>query len=99
MTPRCSPLSPSSPPRSESAGKDCQIQSVDSNAVPPGGKALRQERIIEYLTENGASKSADIAKSVGLSVSRTNELLREMVSDGRVTAQGKARARRYSASR
>ncbi len=86
-------------PLKESAGNYRQIQPADSNTVLPGKKGLKQGKIIEYLTENGASKSADIAESVGLSVSRTNELLKEMIDEGKVTAQGKARARRYSASR
>lgn len=86
-------------PLKESAGNKRQIQPADSNTVLPGKKGLKQGKIIEYLTENGASKSADIAESVGLSVSRTNELLKEMIDEGKVTAQGKARARRYSASR
>lgn len=60
---------------------------------------MSKEKIVGYLAKNGVSKSADIAENVGLSVSRTNELLKEMIADGEVAAQGKARARRYSASR
>lgn len=85
-------------PLAESAENNRQIKSADSKHSRPGKKRLSEGRIIEYLTENGASKSSDIAENVNLSISRTNELLKEMVADGRVVAKGEARARRYSAS-
>ena len=41
------------------------------------------------------ARSADIAKTIGLGTTRTNDLLREMVHAGDIVACGKTRAREY----
>ncbi|WP_286143115.1 ATP-binding protein [Adlercreutzia caecimuris] len=60
-----------------------------------GERAKHSEAIIEYLAENGPSKTADIAQSIGLGISWTSELLRNLTSKGIVVVQGKARATKY----
>lgn len=79
----------------ESAEKNRQIKSTDTYFVQPGKSERSKADIVEYLTENGLSKSADIAAGVGLSVSRTNEHLKELANEKRVISTGKARATRY----
>lgn len=60
-----------------------------------GERAKHSEAIIEYLTENGPSKTAGIAQSIGLGISWTSELLRNLTSKGIVVVRGKARATKY----
>ena len=79
----------------ESAGKNRQIKSADTFTLRSGKSERSKADILEYLTENGSSKSADIAAGIELSISRTNELLKELVSEDRVTSVGRARATRY----
>ncbi len=43
----------------------------------------------------GPARLADIAKTIGLGTTRTNDLLREMVHAGDIVACGKTRAREY----
>ncbi|MEC4174885.1 RNA-binding domain-containing protein [Adlercreutzia sp. R7] len=75
-----------------------QIKPADTTA-PLSGKSMKtQGEILEYLTENGLSKSADIADSLQISVSRTNELLKDLISQGKVASVGKARATKYKLS-
>lgn len=81
----------------ESAGFR-QTKPADTMASPSGKAAKTQGEILEYLTENGLSKSADIADSLQISVSRTNELLKDLIAQGKVTSVGKARATKYKLS-
>ncbi len=78
-----------------SAEKNRQIKSADTIPMQAGKIAQNVSEIIDYLTVHGLSKSADIAASTGLSVSRTNELLKSLCEEGRVQVVGKARATRY----
>ena len=78
-----------------SAEKNRQIKSADTFTVRTGKTAENMQRILEYLTKNGSSKSADIATELGLSVSRTNELLKALVDAGTVEAAGRARSTQY----
>lgn len=72
-----------------------EILPLDTFAFSSGERVRSLDAITEYLTANGASKTADIAQGIGLSVSWTSELLRQLVSEGIVIAQGRARATRY----
>lgn len=83
---------------SESADKNRQIKSADLIPVRPGKTNANKHKILEYLTINGPSKSADIAGSVDLSVSRANELLAELIAEGAVVREGQARSSRYKLS-
>lgn len=70
------------------------------SAVSVGSKArvtpaARREAIVDYLAAHGESRSADIAQSIGLGPSRTNDLLRELTEGGVVEAMGGYRNRRY----
>ena len=73
------------------------------NIVRIGRKQSNQTRknevaIVAYLTEHGDSQSADIAKNIGLGISRTNQLLRSLVEGGMVDAVGGSRNRIYRLS-
>ena len=76
-----------------------QIESSDSGSAENDARAGRTEEnkraISEYLMKNGPSKSSDIAAAVGLKVARTNQILREMIAEGSVRAEGQARNRMY----
>lgn len=70
------------------------------SAVSVGSKgraapSARREAIVDYLSAHGESRSADIAQSIGLGPSRTNDLLRELAEGGVVEAMGGYRNRRY----
>ena len=61
----------------------------------PAATGTRRERfeankraIIEFLANRGESRSLDIAAAIGLSKSRTNEILRSMIESGTVRAEG-----------
>jgi predicted transcriptional regulator len=60
-----------------------------------GRTAQNKRAIAEYLTTNGPSKSSDIAAAVGLKITRTNQILREMIAAGTVQAEDQARNREY----
>ena len=73
------------------------------SAVNIGSKARattadRSDSIVAYLGTYGESRSADIAKSIGLGTSRTNDLLRSLVEGGIVETVGGYRNRRYKLS-
>ena len=57
--------------------------------------ARSRAAILSFLEDGRLAKSADIAQGVGLSTSRTNELLKELVEAGAVAAEGEARSRAY----
>lgn len=59
-----------------------------------GTSQERKKAILEYLMA-GPARLADIAKTIGLGTTRTNDLLREMVHAGDIVACGKTRAREY----
>ena len=80
----------------ESAGKNRQIKSADSETAGRVTKSARSKAaILAFLEDGSLAKSADIAQGVGLGTSRTNELLKELVEAGAVVAEGAARSRAY----
>ena len=83
-------------PLSEISAGHRQIRAADINAPASGEKERSKAGIVQYLTVRGPSKTADIASGAGLGISWTNELLRALVSEGIVEAEGNARARRYA---
>ncbi len=60
-----------------------------------GRTEANKTAILAFLRDNGASRSADIASGIGLGTSRTNDLLRELVSAKAVKASGQTRSRVY----
>ena len=79
-----------------------QIESSDSPEgkmdMRAGRTAQNKQAIVEYLTTSGPSKSSDIAAAIGLKVTRTNQILHEMIAAGTVQAEGQARNREYRLS-
>lgn len=54
-----------------------------------------KEKIGDFLEYNGASKTSEIAKMLGLSEVRTRALLKEMVSEGSIAASGGTKKKVY----
>lgn len=72
----------------------------EESAVNVGSKtrttvADREDAIVAYLAMHGESRSAEIAESIGLGTSRTNDLLRDLAGGGIIEAVGGYRNRRY----
>ena len=83
------------PLSADSAGGIPEKSAENVGRKPTGKTAEKENAIVAYLTEHGESKSAEIAASVGLGTSRTNELLHGLVEGGVVKAQGGSRNRTY----
>lgn len=47
-----------------------------------------KKQIIDYLKTSGSSSSKDISKNTGISLRRTQELLKEMVGEGLIISEG-----------
>ena len=77
-----------------------QVESSDSLKAKSDARAgktgVRKRAVAEHLTMNGPSKSSDTSAGVGLKTARTNRLLRQMVAEGSVRAEGRARNRVYA---
>ena len=54
-----------------------------------------KEKIDVFLENNGASKTSEIAKMLGLSEVRTRALLKEMASEGRIIASSGTKKKVY----
>ena len=54
-----------------------------------------KEKIDVFLENNGASKTSEIAKMLGLSEVRTRALLKEMASEGRIIASSGTKKKDY----
>ena len=89
-------------PLKEESDNYRQIESSDSFGGKMDMRARRtaqnKQAIVEYLTTSGPSKSSDIAAAVGLKVTRTNQILREMIAIGTIKAEGQARNHEYRLS-
>lgn len=58
--------------------------------------SLQDERVIEAIRASAVPmKASDIAAFVGLGKTRTSELLKSLIEDGYVVAEGASRSRRY----
>ena len=70
-----------------------------SSAIKIGDKSAitdeKKQRIVDFITKNGKTKTADIAKELGLSPSRTKDYLKILVNDGIIIADGENRNRTY----
>ena len=61
-----------------------------------GKTADNKQAIIEFITQKGIAKTAEIADAVGLSQPRVRVLLAELISEGIIEPQGEGRARVYT---
>ena len=56
---------------------------------------ISKQLIVDYLLENGESKTIDIAKVINLSISRVRSLLNKLTEENIVISVGSNRDRRY----
>lgn len=62
---------------------------------PPIKTAAQKAAVIEYLTDHISGSNADFAELLGLKSTRVKELLRSMVAEGIIVAEGNNRKRIY----
>lgn len=71
-------------------------QAKKTSEIKQAKKTLQnKEKIGVFLEHNRASKTSEIAKMLGLSEVRTRALLKEMVSEGSITASGGTKKKVY----
>lgn len=71
-------------------------QAKKTSEIKQAKKTLQnKEKIGAFLEYNGASKTSEIAKMLGLSEARTRALLKEMVLEGSITASGGTKKKIY----
>ena len=56
-----------------------------------------KEQIVSYVQKQNGAGSSEIAAQIELSIARTRVLLAELISEGRIYAEGNGRARKYYA--
>jgi len=56
---------------------------------------VQKEMIIDYITEKVSAQNSEIAELLGLKSTRVNDLLKEMVNEGILIAQGSNKSRVY----
>lgn len=54
-----------------------------------------KDNIVAFITENGASKTTEIAKLLDLSEVRARTILRELVAEGRIATSGETKRKIY----
>ena len=68
----------------------------ETSKIKHAKKTLQnKEKIDVFLENNGASKTSEIAKMLGLSEVRTRALLKEMASEGRIIASSGTKKKVY----
>lgn len=77
----------------KAADKKPPIKTADKK--PPIKTAAQKTAIIEYLTDHISGSNADFAELLGLKSTRVKELLRVMVAEGTIVAEGGNRNRTY----
>lgn len=55
----------------------------------------KRQKIIDFIAENGISDSKSISKTTGLKPSRLRDILKELVENGILEAEGEYKNRRY----
>ena len=80
-------------PLTKSADKKALIKSADKKV--PIKTAAKKDMIIAYLTDHVSATVAELCELLDLQPTRVRTILREMVSEGIVTAQGGNRNRTY----
>ena len=56
---------------------------------------LQKETVIEFLTDHVTCKSKDIAELFGMKLTRSRDILNELIADDIVVAEGANRSRIY----
>ena len=56
---------------------------------------LQKKTVIEYLTDHVTCKSKDIAELFGMKLTRSRDILNELIADDIVVAEGANRSRIY----
>lgn len=54
-----------------------------------------KEMILEFIKQNGASKTCEIAKLLKLSEARTRSIMKELILEGKLSTSGKTKAKIY----
>ena len=62
---------------------------------PPIKTVAQKAAIMEYLTDHISGSNADFAELLGLKSTRVKELLRTMVAEGDIVAEGNNKKRIY----
>lgn len=78
----------------------CRRQSRKSAIKQDSGDKITEKhkaKIIEFLKEHPESGTKEIATNVGLKISRTRDYLSILAKEGKITATGANRNRKYSA--
>lgn len=66
-----------------------ELHETESGIEPYAkGRQIKKKQILDYLKTSGSSSSKDIAKIAGISLRRTQELLKEMVGEGIIKSEG-----------
>ena len=82
-----------------SASDNTNDKTGDSPSVSTGKTAIHKAAMVEYLTSHAQATSAELAALLGISVSRTRQMLGQLVKDEIVVPQGGNRNRRYRLKR
>ena len=56
-----------------------------------------RDQIVSYIQKQNGAGTSEIAAQIELSTARTRVLLAELISEGRICAEGNGRARKYYA--
>ena len=80
-------------PLIKSADKKALIKSADKKT--PIKTAAKKDMIIAYLTEHVSATGAELCELLDLQPTRVRTILREMIAEGIVAAQGGNRNRTY----
>ncbi len=77
----------------KSGDKKVAIKSDDKKSTLK--TTIHKQAIVEYLTDNVSAKSSEIAELLGVRISRTKQILSEMVNDEIIVAEGSNKNRIY----
>ena len=56
---------------------------------------VNKDQIVSYIQKQNGAGTSEIADRIELSTARTRVLLAELISEGRIYADGNGRARKY----
>ena len=76
----------------KSDDKKPTIKSDDKKSTKTG---KQQEKILNHMEENKEYRLQDFCDLLGLKETRTKEILKPLISDGKISVTGKNKDRRY----
>ena len=79
-------------PTIKSDDKKTTIKSDDKKSTKTG---KQQEKILNHMEENKEYRLQDFCDLLGLKETRTKEILKPLISDGKISVTGKNKDRRY----